>query len=186
MKEQSKIVFFLTVILLILGACAPKLTIPVTYQPQNFTRLKGNVSIGEFNYEPAQENKLTPNQLSYNKAAKIYISTDIAEFVRRATALESERTGLVLGQDNPLEFSGNILEFSLKAKGTRSIDWKYSVKYIIMNKTNNRELHSEVYNISKNTGAFNQIDDIQPTLNAMVLMGYEKFIQDKEVQAILK
>lgn len=180
---------FLAVCALTLSACSG--TIPVNYSAQNFVRYKGAVDIGPFDYAPTRISEregrpVAANQLQNTAVGSIYIAVNVADLVQRATALELERTGVAIGQDSPLVLSGDVLEFKAADLGY-SVDWTYSVRYVLKRRSDNESVLSEVYAADpKKTGKFGMAADYAPSVNEMILSAYDKFIRDPKVRALVE
>lgn len=197
----------LTAIGIVLGMTACSGTIPVNYTPQNFVRFEGSTDIGPFTYAPtkaaeviAEPTKtlnpgafngaaprrlsIAPNQIQNTAAGQIYLGVNVADLVQRATAMELEKTGFKIDDRSPLRLSGEVLEFKADDLGY-SVDWTYSVRYVIDQKSDGGVLLSETYVAdTKKTGKFGQPADYSPSINEMILSAYDKFIRDPRVQAI--
>ena len=157
-------------------------TIPVNYSAQNFVRYEGRTDVGHFGYAPANAGKVAPNQIQNTGIGGIFVAANIADLVQRATALELEKTGVRLGDNNPLVVSGEVLEFKADDLGY-SVDWSYSVRYKINRKSDGTELLNKVYVAEpKKTGKFGMPADYAPSINEMILSGYDKFIRDEQVR----
>lgn len=166
----------------VLCGCAG--TIPVTYTPQNFVRYHGEADIGHFSYKPAEQGKVKPNQLQNTAVGSVYIGVNIAELVQRATALELEKTGFVIGDTHPLQISGEVLEFKADDFGY-SVLWTYSIRYTIARKADSTILFDKICTAEpKKTGKFSLAADYSPSINEMILAGYDRFIKDSEVRKI--
>lgn len=165
-------------------------TIPVNYAPQNFVRFEGTADIGAFSYAPtripeAEGRPVAPNQLQNTAVGQVFIGVGVADLVQRATALELEKTGVKLSDQSPVRLSGEVLEFKVDDLGY-SVDWTYSVRYVIDRKADGTVLLSEPYSADKKkTGKFGQAADYSPSINEMILSAYDKFIRDPRVQAII-
>ncbi|SLM49944.1 conserved exported protein of unknown function [Nitrospira japonica] len=165
-----------------LAGCAA--TIPVNYTAQNFARYEGRANVGSFQYVPANTGKVAPNQIQSTAIGSIYVAANVADLVQRATALELEKTGFRLGDNNPLVLSGDILEFQADDLGY-SVDWSYSIRYKISRKADGSELLNKIYLADrKTTGKFGEASDYAPSINEMILSGYDKFIRDDQVRKI--
>lgn len=195
----------------LLTGCAG--TIPVTYSAQNFVRYVGKADIGNFTYIPADVDivgganaisdvkryrnlkrgetppprglaKVAPNQLQNTAVGSIYVGVNIADLVKRATALELEKTGFLIGDNNSIQVSGDVLEFKLNDLGY-SVDWTYSIRYKLVQKSDGLELLNKVYEADpKKTGKFGMPADYAPSINEMILSAYNKFITDEKVRKI--
>lgn len=170
------------IIVLLVSGCAG--TIPVTYVPQNFVRYSGQTDVGTFSYEPSDKGKVQPNQIQNTAVGSVYIGANIADLVQRATALELEKTGFTIGQGHPIQVSGNVLEFKADDLGF-SVIWTYSIRYKLTRKADSTVLLDKIYTADpKKTGKFNTAADYGPSVNEMILGGYDKFIRDEEVKRI--
>ena len=182
MTSSSKL-SCISVLLGVLSACAG--TIPVAYEPQNFVRYEGRADVGKFTYTPAQLGKLDPNQIENTAVGTtIYIGADVAEFVRRATALELEKTGVALTDRSPVQVSGEVLRFKAGDFGF-NIDWTYCVRYKVTRKSDSREVLDAVYKVEKKSGKSNLASDLTPSVNELILSGYDQFIRDDRTRAVL-
>jgi len=173
---------FGAIAVILLSGCS--VTIPVSYTPQNFIRYQGRTDVGRFVYEPAERGKVKPNQIQNTAIAGIYIAVNVADLVQRSTALELEKTGFMIGDNYPLQVCGNVLEFKADDLGY-SVTWSYSIRYKILRKSDSSVLLNKVYTAEpKKTGKFGSAADFGPSVNEMILSGYEKFIRDQEVRTI--
>jgi hypothetical protein len=187
-------------------------TIPVVYTPQNFARFQGETDIGKFIYEPSMpkavssepatlgsppsssqprpgsskgESQIAPNQIRNTAIGSIYVAVNISDLVQRATALELEKTGIVLTDKCPTAVSGDVLYFKADDLGY-SVDWTYAVRYKITRKSDATVLLNKVYAADpKKTGKFGQAADYAPSVNEMILSAYDKFIRDEDVRKLL-
>lgn len=167
----------------VLAGCS--VTVPVnSYSPQNYTRYNGSVNVGEFSYLPYEQGKVQKNQFQNTAAGQIFTSTSIADLVKRGTALELEKTGIILGSSN-VELSGVVKEFKLDDLGY-SVDWSYTVNYKLT-KLSGAVLLNKDYSADKQkTGKFGLPLDYANVANDMILSAYNKFITDPEVRKILE
>lgn len=158
-------------------------TLPVSnYIAQNYVRYQGKTDIGKFTYEPSEQGKVKSNQIQNTAVGAIYLASNVADLVQRATALELEKTGFLLGEQNPLQISGTVLEFKANDLGY-SVRWSYSIRYKITRKNDATVLLDKVYTADPiKTGKFGTPADLAPSINAMILAGYDKFIRDEDVK----
>jgi len=181
--RAHKIAFFGALTALLITGCAG--TIPVnSYTPQNFVRFGGEAVVGSFSYQPALDGKVAENQVQNTAIGKIFLPSKISDLARRATALELEKTGVILGSGN-VEVSGNVIEFKADDLGY-SVDWTYSVRYVITDKTSGNKIVDKIFTADPiKTGKFGIASDFSSSINDAILSGYNKFISDPEVKAAL-
>jgi hypothetical protein len=174
----------IVVFLLFLSGCAG--TIPVNYQPQNFIRCTGAVGIGEFEYQPYKVGTVgKPNQIQNTALGSIYIGSNVNDLVQRATALELEKTGVMINDQCTTYLEGNVLEFKAGDLGY-SVQWYYSIKYKLKNIASGETYLDKVYTPGmRKTGKFGSPSDLAPVINEMILDGYTLFISDPEAKKIL-
>ena len=122
-----------SVLILILFLTGCSATLPVLYVPQTYYKVEGGeVAIGMFRYIPALRGEVKSNQIKNSALGSIYIATDVDNFVKRATALELERAGVVLKDDATFRVDGNVLKLRAGDLGY-SVQWTYEVNYRIIN-----------------------------------------------------
>lgn len=181
--RTHKIAFLGALAALLLTGCAG--TIPVnSYTPQNFVRFGGETTVGSFSYQPALDGKVADNQVQNTAIGKIFLPSKIGDIVQRATALELEKTGIILGSGN-VEVSGSVVEFKADDLGY-SVDWTYSVRYVITEKTSGNKLVDKTFTADPiKTGKFGAAADFSSSINDAILSGYNKFISDPDVKSAL-
>lgn len=183
MKKALFLALMVMVVSLMTGCAA---TLPTnSYTPQNIVRVEGSIAVENFHYLPAEQGKVKANQIENTAVGSMYISSDVSEFVRRATALELEKSGIVLNEACPIALSGEIIEFKADDFGY-SIDWTLRLRYIIKNKATNEILYDKIISPEKKkTGKFGLPSDYANTLGNIVLSAYDIFITDKKVKELL-
>lgn len=169
--------FSAIILLLFLGACSG--TIPANYQPQSFMKIgSGEAGMGEFRYLPSDEGKVKSNQIKNTALGSIFIATDIANLVRRATALEFERAGITIIDDSGYEIQGDVLFFEADDLGY-SVKWNYRVNYRLINTGDGGTLIDKVYESKEvKTGKFGGAEVFTPSINEMILDSLEQFMGD--------
>lgn len=186
---MRRVVYFGMFITLTLMASGCAGTIPTdTYIPQNYVRYENQneVDMGVFTYIPLTNTKLKlkPNQVQNTALGSIYISTDVAGLVKRATALELEKSGFLLKDSSNITIAGDILELKADDLGY-SVHWTYKIRYKIQNKETNKLLFSREYHPPmKKTGKFGLPSDFAPVIYEVILDGYDMFVRDSEVKAL--
>jgi len=173
-------------LVLLLAACG---TLPVKYEAQNYYRIpegtKKQLSVGKFIYEPAEKGGLAANQVHNTALGRIYVSANLADFVKRATALELEKSGFDLSDSSTTKIEGDVIDFTTDDLGF-SVDWKYKIKYRILDTAENKTIFEKVYDADPTTtGKFGLAQDFSPSANELILSAYDKFVRDPQVKAAL-
>lgn len=179
-------VFLSISFMLFLTACAG--TLPTnSYVPQNYTKVAGILEIGEFTYQPFLDGKVSkPNQMQNTAIGQILLSMDVAEYIKRGTALELEKSGITLLSTAPVRLDGKIIEFMADDLGY-SIDLRYSIQYRLIAKESGGIVIDKIYIVpQKKVGKFGDAATFANVAAEMILAGYNLFIMDAEVAKILE
>lgn len=170
-------IFASVCLFLFLGACSA--TLPVEYTPQTYLSVKpGKVSIGNFSYVPYEEGKVKANQIQNSAVGSIYIATEVANFVKRATALEFERAGITLDDDAPVRIDADIEKLRAGDLGY-SVQWNYTIVYRFVEKKSGNVVFERSYSPpTVKTGKFGHASDYTPNVNELVLAGIEDLLRD--------
>lgn len=183
---KTFIISFILMLLVFLSGCAG--TIPTdSYTPQNHIRYENanSIAVGTFTYSPTCKYPIAPNQIQNTAVGSIYISSNVSDFVKRATALELEKTGLRLSDLASIAVSGDVLEFMADDLGY-SIHWTYRIRYKLIDQQTGHELYSAEYKPDiKKTGKFGLASDFSSSVSDVVLDGYTLFARDTKVRALL-
>ncbi|KAF1006324.1 MAG: hypothetical protein GAK28_02635 [Luteibacter sp.] len=113
----------------VLGGCAAPLAL--NYAPSSTMTVKGVEKVGDFEYMPAKNGKVTPNEIHNTAAGHVYFEKPIAEYFHNALFVESRFVGIDTGGTYPL-LHGSIDEFLIDDLGF-SIDWTLNVTYVLDN-----------------------------------------------------
>lgn len=180
--------FFRISALFALAACcvACAATLPVhPYAPQNVERVAGRVDLGSFAYTPYTQGLVaTPNQIQNTAPINIILSTEVADFVKRGTALELRASGVTLATDAPIILEGEILEFKADDAGN-SVIWSYKIKFTIVDRAESRVIFQRTYAPEpEHTGKLDTSRDYSTIMGENVLAAYDMFIRDPEVKKI--
>lgn len=182
---KKLIMAILAMVCFCLAGCAG--TLPTnSYIPQNFIRIEGKTDLGNFSYKPFEEKKVNkPNQIQNKAIGSIYIASNVADYVKRGTALELEKSGIVIDNSTPYAIEGNVVEFMADDIGY-SVHWTYIIQYIIKNKADGVILFDKTFKPDmKKTGKFGLPMDYANIIAELVLSGYDLFIREPQVQEIL-
>jgi len=158
-----------------------------SYMPQNLARYKykTSVDIDVFTYEPELRRNIKANQIENTAVGDLYVNIGIAEMVRRATVLEMEKTGILLNVSSNIVIGGDVLELKADDLGF-TVQWTYSIRYRIFQKKDNRPLFAKEFSPPmKETSKFISPAMVSSVIYELVSSGYEMFIRDTGVQALL-
>jgi hypothetical protein len=160
------------------AACSA--TLPAQYEPQSIVRVKGTSYVGSFEYQPYLDGDVERNQISSTVVNAIYMGSHVDEFVRRATALEMEMSGIDLNTNADRVVTGRITELTIDALGF-SIDWSYEIEYSIVDREDGTVLFRRSYVADpRTTGKFGLPSDYTSALNDLVRDPIEQFLRDQE------
>ena len=185
MKKFAVVLALLCVASSLVG-CAG--TLPTnSYIPQNIVRVDGRTDVGNFTYRPFLDKKVgKENQIQNTAIGSIYTASSVAEYVKRGTALELEKSGVSIDAGAPISVEGNIIKFMADDLGY-SVDWTYIVQYVIRNKIDGSVLFDKTFKPTvKKTGKFGLPLDYANVIAECVLSGYDLFIREKQVQEVFK
>lgn len=159
-----------------LGACGAA-TVPLSYQPQTFMKLSNSrIHVGDFDYKAALDGEVDSNQIATSAFGSIKLPVDVADYVKRATALELERAGLDIHPAGGVIITGRVEQFRVNDLGF-SADWYYSVTYTVTKA--GRILHNKRYDPPRReTGKFGLASDYSSTIDGLVRSQIESLIED--------
>lgn len=180
------IILVLFIVFLFGAGCAVQLPTN-SYTPQNYVRTSGKVDMGNFAYLPFNNGKVKKANQIYNTAAgQMYIATDVADYVKRGTALELEKSGIQLTADSPIRLDANVVEFTADDLGY-SVEWIYKVQYIIVDKASDAKLFDKTCSPApKKGGKFGNPIDYANVVSDLILAGYDLFIRDAGAKMIFE
>nr|DAK94218.1 MAG TPA: LPS-assembly protein [Bacteriophage sp.] len=180
------IILVLFIVFLFGAGCAVQLPTN-SYTPQNYVRTSGKVDMGNFAYLPFNNGKVKKANQIYNTAAgQMYIATDVADYVKRGTALELEKSGIQLTADSPIRLDANVVEFTADDLGY-SVEWIYKVQYIIVDKASDAKLFDKTFSPApKKGGKFGNPIDYANVVSDLILAGYDLFIRDAGAKMIFE
>ncbi|HEY3644213.1 MAG TPA: hypothetical protein VGM16_02645 [Gammaproteobacteria bacterium] len=127
----------LSVGFLALGGCANG-PVPVTYSPASTLSATGDVTVGTFNYDPAEKGttnkngnliKVQPNQIRNTAIGSIMIAEPVGQYVQEAVFKELRFVGVKLDNKN-LVLTGEIQDFLADDLGY-SVDWTLVTHYVV-------------------------------------------------------
>lgn len=176
---------FLLLIASVLTACSAQA--PITnYTPQDVTggvKYQGNANIGQFTYAPFEQGIVRSNQIQNTAVGNIYLGTDIADFVQKATLIELERAGIKQNNTN-VTVTGRIKEFKADDLGY-SVDWSYIINYKLIDSKTSAILLDRDYVIEPLKTSKFDLTIVFNSISKVVYLGYARFINDPDVRRIL-
>jgi uncharacterized lipoprotein YajG len=167
-----------------LSACSG--TLPVEYTAQSFGKLPGTrAQMGTFAYQPALDGKVEANQVQNTAIGQIMIGEDLANYVRRATALELEKSGTNVSNSSGSTVEANVIKILADDLGY-SVRWSYTVQYTIKAAGGNAKFQKTYEAKERKTGKFSQPSDYTSTFNLLILDGIEQFMADVREHRLLR
>lgn len=178
---------FLLLASIILYACS----LPMqhnNYIPQNYTRITGKIEIGEFSYIPYELFLVQKNQIRLLASSMpITLTTDVSDFIKRANALEFEKTGIISSNDAKYKLEADIEDLTCINQSFSECRWIYKITYKFINKETNSISYEKKYSIKPYSSPGLSTTLSQPqVLNEIILTGYNLMINDPEVQKLFK
>jgi hypothetical protein len=122
--KENRTVALGTLILIALSGCA---TLPVNYAPSSTLSASGSVSVDRFEYAPAQNGKVKPNQIRNTAMGKIRLEQNIGLLFHDCVFKELRFVGLKVNDPNR-KLTGVIQEFLIDDLGYTA-DWSLVVTY---------------------------------------------------------
>lgn len=129
MKELKAIAIALWAIGLPGCALAPP-PITITYSPSTDISASGSVSVAEFNYLPASQGLVAPNQVSDSGSADLLVSRRLDELFKESVLAEFELSGINVDNAKRI-LTGEIIDFYVDDIST--MHWTLVVEYQVTN-----------------------------------------------------
>jgi uncharacterized lipoprotein YajG len=166
---------------LLLAGCSSQ-PLPVNYAPSSVLTLEGKVTVAEFQYLPAVNNKaIKPNQIRNTALGSAIFEQPIDRMFKEAVFKELRFVGVKL--DNPnLTLGGDIEEFLIDDLGY-SVDWTLRVKYVVTDKSSGKPVYESVKNIQRKT---NKFANVFAALNETIKFNIEELMKDPAFTAVIK
>lgn len=176
---MKKMLFIGASALLLFTGCTPKHVI--NYAPSSVLSVKGNTSIGQFNYLPAKNGEVKMNQIKNTALGSIMFEENIDNVFQKAVFSELRLVGVNVNSNKNL-LTGNINQFLIDDLGF-SIDWTVDVDYIVTNKASNKICYNQTKVIHKNTPKFSNPFG---ALNEVIKLNIEELMKDPNFKKCIR
>lgn len=178
-------------------SCATLSTVHVgPYTAQNTSKLNCSIDVNKFIYQPYENSKIrpsggigdfakygglsSPNRVLSSDANEIYLTIPVAAYIQIGTALELERSGVMLDSNNSeYTLSATVNELKVDAI-SRTVTWFYSITYSIKNnRTDNIVATKKFEQLQYKTGKGRYSDiPYSDVINYLVYAGYTELISE--------
>lgn len=175
--------FCLCICFLFITGCAHHFTLK-DYEAKNYIKFSGTISMGYFNYLPYTSGEVAENQITNSSLAQFYLDQPVADYIKKATIRELQKTGIVISDDSPYVLSADILTLHFY-NGLDELDWYYAVEYKIVDKATNEVCYSKKYIVPWIKRKFVYSTVIQDSIEELFLVGYDEFIRDENIKKFL-
>ena len=156
---------------LTLVGCAPA-PIVLNYAPSSTMTVHGTESVEGFDYLPAANGKVKPNQIRNTAIGNVYLEKNVGEYFKQAFFTESRFVGIHV--DGGPVVHGKINEFLIDDLGY-SIDWTLDVTYVVDGATAGEPCFSKDKAIKRHTAKF---ANVFGTLNEVMKQNIEEVFKD--------
>lgn len=184
-KSIMKKLFF-AFFVLILSACT--LT-TYQYYPSDYNnpRLSGTLYVGNFNYLPANLGQVPVDEIKGFGLGGFKLLPSVAEFVRNATKIELERSGVKTSRGK-LQLTGQVKELSrnILYLNHSMVDFRYLVNYKITDTETGEVLLDRDYYTQRSGYHDDFVNNFGSNISKTIYASYEKFATDPDVKQILK
>ncbi|MGO4703510.1 hypothetical protein [Dyella sp. 2RAB6] len=145
----------------------------LNYAPSSTMSIKGAQKVGEFDYLPAKNGKIKPNQIRNTAIGNAEFDKNVEQIFHQALFTESRFVGITTDADKPL-LHGSINDFLIDDLGF-SIDWTLDVTYIVDAPEGDKPCYSQSKTVNKHTAKF-----VNPfgTLNEVMKLNIEEVFKD--------
>lgn len=157
--------------LLTLVGCAPA-PIVLNYAPSSTMTVQGAESVAGFDYLPAANGKVKPNQIRNTAIGNVYLEKNVGEYFKQAFFTESRFVGINVNGGPVVH--GKINEFLIDDLGY-SIDWTLDVTYVVDGPTSGEPCFTKDKAIKRHTAKF---ANVFGTLNEVMKQNIEEVFKD--------
>ncbi|GJL78510.1 MAG: hypothetical protein NPINA01_14990 [Nitrospinaceae bacterium] len=162
------------IFLVLLTGCSTK-DIVLNYSPSSTMTVKGALDVGRFEYLPAKNNDIKPNQIKNSALGNVLFEKNIHEYFEAALFTEARFVGIEVNNSNA-SVSGEIREFFIDDLGF-SVDWTLEVTYLVKKNGQRSNCYHKTKKIEKNTEKF---ANVFGTLNEIIKLNIEEAFKDME------
>ncbi len=122
----------MTIFALVLTACST--TTPVNYVAAPVQTFENSqVSVGEFDYAPAQRGEVKQNEFQRAKLAigQLYISENVGDLIQTSLKKELIASGVKINNGSSVKITGTVEKFLFDWIGYVEVDFYLDVRYVI-------------------------------------------------------
>ena len=164
--------------ILAIAGCAGIVT--MDYKPSSLLSGDGDIRLGRFDYSPQGKVKVESNQVQDTLFIPIYLDQPVADYVRKAFALELKFAGYNTGSPESIVMYANVRKLESDSLSV-GIDWTLEIDYTFVH-------HGEaVYGRSIITKVHSsKVNMPFEGINKVIRMSFEKIMTDPVVKKLLK
>lgn len=155
----------------LLAGCAG--TVPISYAPSSTLTATGAVTVGPFDYLPAEIGRVSPNQISNTALGDIHLDKKIAAYYQTAVFDELRFVGIKTANQNR-QLTGTVKKFLADDFGF-SVDWTLIVDYAVKNPETGKLLYETEKTVKQNSSKF---ANPMGAVNEVIRKNIEKLIKD--------
>lgn len=149
----------------------------LNYAPSSLVQGKGSVKVTEFKYAPADQNKVSQDQIKNTALGTIHLGQPVADYVEQAFNSEFKYAGYSLDQKQN-RVTGSIEEFVADDLGY-SVDWTLKMKVALKDSSNNVLSKKEI-TVKKKLEKFSEFN---VALNSVLKDAFEQLMADKSFKS---
>lgn len=162
---------FASAAVLTLAGCAPA-PIVLNYAPSSTMTVQGSESVAGFDYLPAANGKVKPNQIRNTAIGNVYLEKNVGEYFKQAFFTESRFVGINVNGGPVVH--GKINEFLIDDLGY-SIDWTLDVTYVVDGLSTGEPCFTQDKASKRHTSKF---ANVFGTLNEVMKQNIEEVFKD--------
>lgn len=152
----------------------------LNYAPSSTMSVSGSEKVGTFDYTPAKNGKIKPNQIRNTAMGNVILEKNIHEYFETALYTESRAVGIDVHNVKPV-VHGTINDFLIDDLGY-SIDWTLDVTYVVDAPGSDKACYSQTKKTQKHTAKFTNPFG---TLNEVMKLNIEELFKDPAYRACI-
>ena len=161
----------LTLTLNVLAGCTT--TVPLNYSPSSVLSASGAVTVSDFDYLPASNGKVQPNQIKNTAMGSLLFDQNISVFFRDPVFKELRFVGVKVDNKDRM-LTGEIRDLLIDDLGY-SVDWTLRVLYRVKATQTNQTLYESEKLTQRNTAKF---VNTFGAMNEVIKLNIDEIIKD--------